>query len=324
MHYRLNDALRRVRVGLLSAGLSGLLSVILLSAWHRPVPASLPVAACSLIDVRSDSAVAFLQIGADTASAPGRMHAGFLYDYHLKEKEIAALRLQHVRNRQTLRLFAVAGLLAILSFACYWRYNKRKCFQLEMRWLDVKRIQHEAECQSAASMEKCKAYIGKLEAELEAIRLTHQREQASLWEKLQAAQERCRILELQLSSKLELCTQTDQPLTALSIVRRLSKKARSPQGVANVSASEWKLLKSWISLCYPDFFTKLDSLCYRFKEKEVCMNMLIKAGFAPSEIAVLLGHPVQTITTMRRRLSQSALEHFRPTPQQWDDFINSL
>ena len=83
-------------------------------------------------------------------------------------------------------------------------------------------------------------------------------------------------------------------------------------------------MKSWISLCYPDFFTKLDSLCYRFKEKEVCMNMLIKAGFTPSEIAVLLGHPVQSITTMRRRLSKSVLEHLRPTPQQWDDFINSL
>ena len=52
--------------------------------------------------------------------------------------------------------------------------------------------------------------------------------------------------------------------------------------------------------------------------------MLSKAGFKPSDIAVLLHHPVQTITTMRRRLAEKLSLAEKTTPAHWDNLINSL
>ena len=103
----------------------------------------------------------------------------------------------------------------------------------------------------------------------------------------------------------------------------LEEKASSVQGKADVTAKEWQELERVIRTFDADFLPKLEGLPYSWKPSERLLCLLLRVGFTPSQIGVLLGRPVQTITTMRRRLAERLLDNLK-TPKGWDDFICSL
>ena len=111
-----------------------------------------------------------------------------------------------------------------------------------------------------------------------------------------------------------------------SIYKALKKKLLlSHQGKVKVSKQEWKELEETIQKCDDSFLQKLKSLDYHFQQTEWQICLLLKAGFTPSQIGILLeGISVQTISTKRKRMAERLLDTSRKSPKDWDDFIHSL
>ena len=128
----------------------------------------------------------------------------------------------------------------------------------------------------------------------------------------------------QVEAERALRQQADQLSAKSDIVQLLKKKAKSPTGQSAVTPTEWEALEKQVRLQYPSFLSKLKSLCYHFRRDELRLCMLIKMGFGPSDIGMLMEHPVQTITTMRRRLAKNILQSAEIRPQDWDNFIRSF
>ena len=241
------------------------------------------------------------------------------YNYQLREKEIA--RLQAENARRDLLVTATSGgfVLLVLLFILYWQYGKRKACLLEIRMQRVKQLLNEGE----EEVRKARQRIEQLESRLSDTRQELDKK-TSKEKELQLAKEQYALLAGRIEAEKKWHEQAVQALKDTSIVKSLHKKTKSPSGVANVTPDEWQALREQILHYYPDFFDKLDRLYLPFKTEELRLNMLLKAGFKPSDISVLLRRPVQTITTMRRRLAEKLSSGEKATPTHWNRFIASL
>ena len=250
--------------------------------------------------------------------AVNRIHS--LYNYQLREQENARLKEKNARYMRHTRFILSALLLLALSFFAYWQYAKRRKEKLEFRLLQVRQLQDEAERRDNEFLQKNKAHVRELEAQLAVLR----EENNATWAKLNEERERYSALVRQVEAEQALRQQADQLSAKSDIVQLLKKKAKSPTGQATVTSTEWEALEKQVRLQYPYFLSKLKSLCYHFRRDELRLCMLIKMGFGPSDIGMLMEHPVQTITTMRRRLAKNILQLPEIRPQDWDIFIHSL
>lgn len=242
------------------------------------------------------------------------------YDYLKSEQENARLKEKNARYmRHTLFIFSTLLLLA-LSFFAYWQYAKRRKEKLEFRLLQVRQLQDETERRDNEFLQKNKAHVRELEAKLAVLK----EENNATWAKLNEERERYSALVRQVEAERALRQQADQLSAKSDIVQLLKKKAKSPTGQSTVTPTEWEALEKQIRLQYPSFLSKLKSLCYHFRRDELRLCMLIKMGFGPSDIGMLMEHPVQTITTMRRRLAKNILQSAEIRPQDWDNFIRSF
>lgn len=87
--------------------------------------------------------------------------------------------------------------------------------------------------------------------------------------------------------------------------------------------SDWDLLYKVIEKYSGGFILRLNS-AGRYSQTELHVNILIKLGFRPKEIAQIVCKSKESVTSIRRRLSAKILKTPLPTPKQWDDFVMSL
>lgn len=241
------------------------------------------------------------------------------YNYQYREREIAHLQAETERRNWLIAVTSGGLVLLVLLFLLYWQYNKRRTCMLEIRMQRVNQLLNEGE----QEVRKARQRIKLLETRLNDSHQELERK-AFVEKELQLAKEQYAILVDRMKADKKWREQVALALTDTSIVKSLHKKAKSPVGVATVTADEWQDLKEQVLHYYPEFFEKLDRLYLPFKADDVKLNMLLKAGFKPSDIAVLLRRPVQTITTMRRRLAEKLSLSEKITPAHWDEFIASL
>lgn len=207
-----------------------------------------------------------------------------------------------------------------MFFGIYWQYAKHKRKLYEIRLNQIQQLKEEAERREQRFIQETQEHIQSLTCRLnETVQ-----ENKIVHETIQVERERYSMLLQKIEAEQGQRKQAEQAIPNSIIVKALLKKAKSPKGVATVTAKEWKALQELISLYYPTFFENLESLYYHFKEEDWHLNMLIKIGFTPSDMSVLLGQPVQTVTTKRRRLAEYILHPQKATPQLWDEFIRSL
>ena len=89
-----------------------------------------------------------------------------------------------------------------------------------------------------------------------------------------------------------------------------------------IPISEWEELGTTINDIHNEFINKLSEICkLNSFEKQVCL--LLKMNIMPTHIAKLTNHSKEAVSATRRRLYKKFFGQ-EGTPQQWDEFINSL
>lgn len=239
-----------------------------------------------------------------------RMHS--LYNYQLRERENASLQKAYASQTRNL-LFVLCCLVAALSaFLVYRQYQWRNRKILAARLDRLTRQKKQAEADSRLNRQEIHGLETELAQERQKSREAAAEYQKQLQDMRQSTDASCRL-------RKEQRTQIQNT----DIYRLLEEKASSVQGKADVTAKEWRELERVIRTFDADFLPKLEGLPYSWKSSERLLCLLLRVGFTPSQIGVLLGRPVQTITTMRRRLAERLLDNLK-TPKGWDDFICSL
>ena len=239
-----------------------------------------------------------------------RMHS--LYNYQLRERENASLQKAYASQTRNLLFVSCCLVVALSAFLVYRQYQWRNRKILAARLDRLTRQKEQAEADSRLNRQEIHGLETELAQERQKSREAAAEYQKQLQDMRQSTDASCRL-------RKEQRTQIQNT----DIYRLLEEKASSVQGKADVTAKEWRELERVIRTFDADFLPKLEGLPYSWKPSERLLCLLLRVGFTPSQIGVLLGRPVQTITTMRRRLAERLLDNLK-TPKGWDDFICSL
>ena len=239
-----------------------------------------------------------------------RMHS--LYNYQLRERENASLQKAYASQTRNLLFVSCCLVVALSAFLVYRQYQWRNRKILAARLDRLTRQKEQAEADSRLNRQEIHGLETELAQERQKSREVAAEYQKQLQDMRQSTDASCRL-------RKEQRTQIQNT----DIYRLLEEKASSVQGKANVTAKEWQELERVIRTFDADFLPKLEGLPYSWKSSERLLCLLLRVGFTPSQIGVLLSRPVQTITTMRRRLAERLLDNLK-TPKGWDDFICSL
>ena len=242
--------------------------------------------------------------------AVARMHS--LYNYRLRERENASLQKAYASQTRNLLFVSCCLVVALSAFLVYRQYQWRNRKILAARLDRLTRQKEQAEADSRLNRQEIHGLETELAQERQKSREVAAEYQKQLQDMRQSTDASCRL-------RKEQRTQIQNT----DIYRLLEEKASSVQGKANVTAKEWQELERVIRTFDADFLPKLEGLPYSWKSSERLLCLLLRVGFTPSQIGVLLSRPVQTITTMRRRLAERLLDNLK-TPKGWDDFICSL
>jgi tetratricopeptide (TPR) repeat protein len=239
-----------------------------------------------------------------------RMHS--LYNYQLRERENASLQKAYASQTRNLLFVSCCLVVALSAFLVYRQYQWRNRKILAARLDRLTRQKEQAEADSRLNRQE----IHGLETELAQERQKSREAAAEYQKQLQDMRQ-------STDASFRLRKEQRTQIQNTDIYRLLEEKASSVQGKADVTAKEWRELERVIRTFDADFLPKLEGLPYSWKPSERLLCLLLRVGFTPSQIGVLLGRPVQTITTMRRRLAERLLDNLK-TPKGWDDFICSL
>ena len=95
-------------------------------------------------------------------------------------------------------------------------------------------------------------------------------------------------------------------------------------GIPNVSFEEWNALRFLFDETIPTFCTSLINKVPSIRDEELRLCMLIRLGFRPKEMSVLLGVPMQNITNMRARLMQKYIGRANASAKDFDKILQEL
>ncbi len=100
---------------------------------------------------------------------------------------------------------------------------------------------------------------------------------------------------------------------------RLLHKVETGEPMAD---ADWDELENHVALLSPNFRSKVYSL-HKCSPQEYHVSLLLKAHFAPTEIATLICRSQSAVASVRSRLYQKVFGK-KGSPKDWDDFIASL
>ena len=108
-------------------------------------------------------------------------------------------------------------------------------------------------------------------------------------------------------------------LRSSDIFQLVTSKCASKQVLSD---DDWNVLEETLHQCAPEFIPRLKSV-YPFSLQEWRVSLLMKYGFAPSEIATATAHSVTAIYSTKTRLCKKVFTQ-DISFDDWDSFIKSL
>ena len=108
-------------------------------------------------------------------------------------------------------------------------------------------------------------------------------------------------------------------LRSSDIFQLVTSKCASKQVLSD---DDWNVLEETLHQCAPEFIPRLKSV-YPFSQQEWRVSLLMKYGFAPSEIATATAHSVSAIYSTKTRLCKKVFTQ-DISFDDWDSFIKSL
>ena len=239
--------------------------------------------------------------------------ADALFNYRLWERENQRL-MKTMTKTKTIAAGAI-GLLLLSGFTMLFlnERNKRKQIVQQLHMERMKEVQEQQYKRSLAYMEENEKKMKELEEQMEKAGQENTLLRKTI-QKLKYANELASI-------QMQEHQQADKQVKSSSIYQRIQILLNNKESIG-INDEIWKELEEVVEQAYNGFLKRVEDLCpLNWQERNLCL--LLKAGFSPSNIAILTAHSKQSISSTRSRLyERSFLE--KGTPSQWDEFILSI
>ena len=239
--------------------------------------------------------------------------ADALFNYRLWERENQRL-MKTMTKTKTIAAGAI-GLLLLSGFTMLFlnERNKRKQIVQQLHMERMKEVQEQQYKRSLAYMEENEKKMKELEEQMEKAGQENTLLRKTI-QKLKYANELASI-------QMQEHQQADKQVKSSSIYQRIQILLNNKESIG-MNDKIWKELEEVVEQAYNGFLKRVEDLCpLNWQERNLCL--LLKAGFSPSNIAILTAHSKQSISSTRSRLyERSFLE--KGTPSQWDEFILSI
>ena len=239
--------------------------------------------------------------------------ADALFNYRLWERENQRL-MKTMTKTKTIAAGAI-GLLLLSGFTMLFLHerNKRKHIAQLLHMERMKEVQEQQYKRSLAYMEENEKKMKELEEQMEKAGQENTLLRKTI-QKLKYANELASI-------QMQEHQQADKQVKSSSIYQRIQILLNNKESIG-MNDKIWKELEEVVEQAYNGFLKRVEDLCpLNWQERNLCL--LLKAGFTPSNIAILTAHSKQSISSTRSRLyERSFLE--KGTPSQWDEFILSI
>ena len=239
--------------------------------------------------------------------------ADALFNYRLWERENQRL-MKTMTKTKTIAAGAI-GLLLLSGFTMLFLHerNKRKQIAQLLRMERMKEVQEQQYKRSLAYMEENEKKMKELEEQMEKTGQENTLLRKTI-QKLKYANELASI-------QMQEHQQADKQVKSSAIYQRIQIRLNNKESIG-MNDEIWKELEEVVEQAYNGFLKRVEDLCpLNWQERNLCL--LLKAGFTPSNIAILTAHSKQSISSTRSRLyERSFLE--KGTPSQWDEFILSF
>ena len=239
--------------------------------------------------------------------------ADALFNYRLWERENQRL-MKTMTKTKTIAAGAI-GLLLLSGFTMLFLHerNKRKQIAQQLHMERMKEVQEQQYKRSLAYMEENEKKMKELEEQMEKAGQENTLLRKTI-QKLKYANELASI-------QMQEHQQADKQVKSSAIYQRIQIRLNNKESIG-MNDEIWKELEEVVEQAYSGFLKRIEDLCpLNWQERNLCL--LLKAGFSPSNIAILTAHSKQSISSTRSRLyERSFLE--KGTPSQWDEFILSI
>lgn len=240
-----------------------------------------------------------------------------LYDYTLQENENNQLKAENAR-KQIYLTGTVLGIVFIAScFFIYYMYSKTKRLKLEMQLMKLKRIEEEQYQKSRRFVEENKKEQEEMEQKLQATAPN----EASLKEKLLKMKEKLYHTGQKAELEIKIGEYRRKQLLDTDIYKYFENLYHDDD-VLQISSEKWISLEEAVNEAYQGFTETLFSI-HKLSKHELRVCLLIKIGIPPKGMANLTNHSKESVASTRRRMYKKFFGR-NGTPQQWDEFINSL
>lgn len=239
--------------------------------------------------------------------------ADALFNYRLREQENQRLTKTMTKTK-TIAAGAI-GLLLLSGFTMLFLHerNKRKQIVQQLHMERMKEVQEQQYKRSLAYMEENEKKMKELEEQMEKAGQENTQLRKTI-QKLKYANELASI-------QMQEHQQADKQVKSSSIYQRIQILLNNKESIG-MNDKIWKELEEVVEQAHNGFLKRVEDLCpLNWQERNLCL--LLKAGFTPSNIAILTAHSKQSISSTRSRLYERTFIE-KGTPSQWDEFILSI
>ena len=239
--------------------------------------------------------------------------ADALFNYRLREQENQRLTKTMTKTK-TIAAGAI-GLLLLSGFTMLFLHerNKRKQIVQQLHMERMKEVQEQQYKRSLAYMEENEKKMKELEEQMEKAGQENTQLRKTI-QKLKYANELASI-------QMQEHQQADKQVKSSSIYQRIQILLNNKESIG-MNDKIWKELEEVVEQAHNGFLKRVEDLCpLNWQERNLCL--LLKAGFSPSNIAILTAHSKQSISSTRSRLYERTFIE-KGTPSQWDEFILSI
>ncbi len=239
--------------------------------------------------------------------------ADALFSYRLWERENQRL-MKTMTKTKTIAAGAI-GLLLLGGFTMLFLHerNKRKHIAQLLRMERMKEVQEQQYKRSLAFIEENEKKMKELEEQMEKTGQENTLLRKTI-QKLKYANELASI-------QMQEHQQADKQVKSSAIYQRIQIRLNNKESIG-MNDEIWKELEEVVEQAYSGFLKRIEDLCpLNWQERNLCL--LLKAGFTPSNIAILTAHSKQSISSTRSRLYERTFLE-KGTSSQWDEFIQSI
>lgn len=242
-------------------------------------------------------------------------NANSLYNYSLREKQIAQIKATRTNVIIAFLLFVIIALVTVSILAYYNFRSRQRQQKLRLRIGILNRIEKEHREQSESEINAKRKEIDDLTE-----KLRHTNENRATLEQL--LEEQKAKLDAAIEAKKWHDIRRNEEKTLLLQSKAYATAKKKLNAHKPLSTYDWKDFTEEIDNLLPDFRLLLFQT-YNLSEQEFHISLLVKMGFKNAETCILVSREESTVSQTRKRL-YTKITGKNGSAADFDKFIMSL